>query len=202
MSRESRNFGGVSVSQLEHRASRFFYSFDYARNQYDGMDAHAYYSPGADERLEEGEAMSWRGHLHFVAKWAANLARELDEPDLWMTADSGQAFRTSSQDQNSNAPFRVEERRQVHDALQAILTYVKDNKSLSQEQLVVLDARLSYLDEATERLGKFDWRGVALSTLINIAWDLAFAPDEATHFLARCAAALAAVLKGLPQLGG
>ena len=41
-----------------------------------------------------------------------------------------------------------------------------------REQLAQIDERLSYLDPAVDRLNRFDWKAVALSTLIGMATNL------------------------------
>jgi hypothetical protein len=51
------------------------------------------------------------------------------------------------------------------------------------EQFAEVKAQLDYLTEATVRLGRFDWRGLAASTFIGITLQLGLTPDRAARTL-------------------
>jgi hypothetical protein len=202
LSRESKNYSGLGVSQLEHRASRYFYIFDYAPNEYEGMQLYSYYSPGKEDRQESVGVGDWRGRLTTVGQWAKNLANELRQPDLWAVADSTDLLRSSWQGEPTNTQFSTEERREISKGLKHLLGYARETHSLTQEQLVLMEARFDYLDAATARLGRFDWRGLAITMMLTMVWEAGLDPDKARDLLDRFAELLAPALELIRQLGG
>jgi hypothetical protein len=49
---------------------------------------------------------------------------------------------------------------------------LKDQFNPSPEQEEFIEERLEYLSEAVDKLNRFDWKGVALSTLLSIGANL------------------------------
>jgi hypothetical protein len=89
-------------------------------------------------------------------------------PDLWAIASENlnetQRFRVSETDE-----FTQEERRLLKESLLTFRLLVVENYHPDTQQLVLISERLKYLESAVDRLNRFDWKGVAIATLLNIA---------------------------------
>jgi hypothetical protein len=174
-----------------------FYVFDYGFNQYEALVPMANYSPGETRRVEQELLYNWDGHSEHVAAWVRNLVRELEAPDLW--SDAGR-LAAGGDEIDRNEPFSPDELHVVREQLQTIRAYVKATYDLNSAQAAMLDKRLTYLEAAAGRVGRFDWRGLAVSVVFNIAWDLAFTSTQAREFVAFVASALGSLVQSLPRL--
>ena len=61
--------------------------------------------------------------------------------------------------------------------------YARRTCSLSEAQVLVLDAKVEYLLDAAGRLGRTDWRGVFVGTMLSYALTAALPPESARHIL-------------------
>jgi len=185
------------VSRLEHKDSNFYYLFDFELNQYEGVEAFARYSPGDRVRVVQEFVGAWDGHSSHVVAWLKNLARELKAPNLWSAAEQ---LATSAAEIDRNEPFSMEERRVIGEQLRSIRQSIEQLRELDEAEEMLLDRRLKYLESAAGRVGRFDWRGLVVSVVFNIAWDPAYNPEQARALFGFFAGALANVVQGLPRL--
>lgn len=75
-------------------------------------------------------------------------------------------------DQDNIVEFTYEERQQVKLALSTFRVRLIETFNPTEEQLRVISERLDYLSGAVDRLNRFDWKEVAVSTLFSIATTL------------------------------
>jgi hypothetical protein len=103
--------------------------------------------------------------------WLSSQVRlAIDEellPDLWAAASEDLAT-IESHPISSVTEFTEEERQQLKLALSTFRLLVIETFRPDEEQLKVISQQVDYLVGAVDRLNKFDWKGVALSTLIGI----------------------------------
>lgn len=191
--------GVWTVSRLEHLDSGYYYVFDWSYNQDEMLAPFARYSPGRETREETAFVNGWDGHCRYVESWATFLAREVSSPDLWSATQQLASDAALIQD---NLPFTADEIHEIGEQLREIRKAIRDLKELSLEQSALLDKRLKYLETAAGRVGRFDWRGLVVSQILQIAWDLAFNPAQARTLYELFAAALVAVgqAHALPRL--
>lgn len=71
-----------------------------------------------------------------------------------------------------SANFTEEEKESVRRGINRFRQLVKENFKPTSKQEEFINERLDHLSEAVDNLNRFDWRGVALSTLISIAVNL------------------------------
>jgi hypothetical protein len=102
---------------------------------------------------------------------------EHEAPDLWEIVKANPLAITSI-NFSENKPFEIEERKQIQLGLDEIKFLLKQNFDLSQEQLALANQKIDYLKDATDRLNKTDWKGIAISTVFSIAYDLSLSPEK------------------------
>lgn len=79
---------------------------------------------------------------------------------------------------NDTSKFSKEERKQIRIALQEFKRLVSENFQTSKAQDRRISDQLEYLSEAVNRLNRFDWRGIAISTVIAIAIQLSLDTEK------------------------
>jgi len=135
------------------------------------------YAPGFSKPLdpyfypEEGYT-NFRGVQEGFKDWLSLQVRTaIDEEllsDLWATATHD----LPAPNEPNTGRFTDDEWQQVKLALSTFRVLLIENFNPNEEQLEVVSQRLDYLSVAVNRLNKFDWKGVALSTLIGISTTL------------------------------
>jgi hypothetical protein len=78
-----------------------------------------------------------------------------------------------------NAPFTREEQEKVARRFNELAENAKRTYSLSEVQMLDLRQRLSYLVDAAGRLGRTDWRGVLIGTLLSFVLSASLPLDPA-----------------------
>jgi len=121
---------------------------------------------------DEGDEIDFSETKKALDTWLSDHVRtSIDEellPDLWATV-SATLVTTTSSPHSQTAHFTDEERRQLKLALATFRVRLVQTFKPNKAQLQVVSQQLDYLTAAVDRLNKFDWKGVALSTLIGIS---------------------------------
>ncbi|MEX0803968.1 MAG: hypothetical protein WD688_11725 [Candidatus Binatia bacterium] len=146
-------------------------------------DPHAFdyyytvYAPGFSQPLEP-YFYPEEGYINFNSvregfeNWLSRQVRTaIDEellPDLWTTATHDLV----APNEAYAGRFSEEERQQLKLALSTFRVLLVETFEPTKEQLQAVSERLDYLSAAIDRLNKFDWRGVAISTLLSITTTL------------------------------
>jgi hypothetical protein len=95
---------------------------------------------------------------------------ELQIPDLWSAYKNGnKSFRFEEMDFEDQDKFRVEEKEQIEMSINELKLLIHKNLETSDEEQQLVNNRLDYLIEAMNRLNKFDWKSVAISTIMSIS---------------------------------
>lgn len=96
---------------------------------------------------------------------------EVTTLDLWSNSalPSATALAPSSA---SVQTFTVSEQQQIRTCIDQFASLLKSELSPTAEQFADIRVRLAYLSDAAERLNRFDWRALALSTVIGIGTTL------------------------------
>lgn len=155
----SLEFLVVNVSENNHS---FFYSYTRLLRK----------SPsGSIDRLVDIEEV----YGYFVW-WLNEVQDYLDErliPNLWEQIDLQKSFLLETKFTDSDTSnFSEEEKAQLRLSLSEFRLLIEEEFKPTEEQMRVIDERLSYVSEALDRLNRFDWRGVLLSTTIAISINL------------------------------
>lgn len=93
--------------------------------------------------------------------------------DLWAQARGQKALLEANPlEKGENSSFTEEEKAQIRFSLQDFKKLVEAEFQPDDEQKRMIEERLNYLTEAVDRLNRYDWKGVAVSTVIGIATTL------------------------------
>jgi hypothetical protein len=112
-------------------------------------------------------------------------------PDLWATAVEQLAG--SGDSRAVELDFTPEEREQLKLALSTFRLRLIEEFHPTAEQLDAINEKLDYLKAAVDRLNKFDWKGVALSTLIGISTNLSLDTERGRQLYGLFQQALSAI---------
>lgn len=106
--------------------------------------------------------------------------QDLFEPDLWSEFKNGNnsIVNLENIDFSDKSSFSSSERRQISMAINELSLLVHKNFSTTSEEQVLVNDRLNYLVEACDRLNKFDWKSLVISTIIGISTTLALDGDK------------------------
>jgi hypothetical protein len=193
---DSFGLPGLDVNRLVHNNTNYYFQFDFNKNNQHICS----FSPGQQTNIEIQLPGNWELLWPYFLGWIAYLQREIATPDIWATL-SGET--KLSEIANSNLPndsFSVDEQKLIQTSLQEIKIFLISNQSFDQDKLALIDARLNYLQAASERLGKKDWIIIAIGSLISLVIGLALAPDISRELFRLSSQTLSWLLQGHPLL--
>jgi hypothetical protein len=175
----------INVPYLVHLPTGSYFVFDFSEKT--GYH-HARYGPGTD-RPEDGlEGGHWGDQMSCVHEWLRNVERERRAPDLWGELRRHQQLSAPPQPSDENSPFTDDERRLITQQLSELKELLVTAHALDAERARDLEARLDYLDEATARLGRFDWKQILVAELVGLVMRAVIpnaAFEASVHFLTR-----------------
>lgn len=110
----------------------------------------------------------WPEVVEIVENWASQLSAARD---IWREFINDRATATDSHENIANTPFTASEREAVRKQLRAIPAQVRERFDLSEKEESDIEQKMDELIEASERVGKKDWRvmvyGAAFSLIVN-----------------------------------
>ena len=106
--------------------------------------------------------------------WLTNVLspyiEDLNEPDLWEEFKKGnKSFDFNKINFDDKSSFSLDERAQVKLALNELKLLAQKALSTNEKEQEIINARLDYLIDASNRLNKFDWKSLAVSSIISIS---------------------------------
>ena len=115
-----------------------------------------------------------RQFVEWLQEDVSPLLEERETQDLWTrysgSIDAIHKFKTSEQEFEQ---YSDDEKIQIKQSVNNYRLLVIENFNPDDEQLEDINVRLDYLSQAVDRLNRFDWKAVAISTVIGIATNLA-----------------------------
>lgn len=129
------------------------------------------------------ESYSWTAVTDRVQRWAEEVRRDVDTPDLWAGLRDGQGMLTGVGHEGvENTPFSPQEQVEIRQGLQEVKGLVESMELLSETQRMSVLAKLDDMATAAGRVGRKDWLlmfgGVVLSVLMeqllpkDAVWDI------------------------------
>jgi len=104
---------------------------------------------------------------------------DLNAPDLWAELASGPSIISDSQfEEDTISYFSAEEKKQIKIAINRFRARLIEEFQVTQEHLKLIDRRLQYLANALDRLNRFDWKGVLISTVLGISTALSLDTEQ------------------------
>lgn len=153
-----------SIKQGIDDFNKFTYMFVLFRPEFPIME-----SPG---ELDIEDIEKW--FTLWIKSEVTPCLEELKTPDMWTHYREyiGEipTFKTSDQEYEK---FSDDEKVQIKESIDKFRLLIVENYNPIDEQLEEINERLDYLGKAIDRLNRFDWKSVALSTVIGIATNLA-----------------------------
>lgn len=114
-----------------------------------------------------------REYKDWLSKHVAKHMEFESIPDLWAEVKAIQPMISSkSFTQEDFEMFTEREKFQIQESLKEFQRLIKEEISPMKESLDNIQEKLDYLSNAVNKLNRFDWKGVALSTVIGIATNL------------------------------
>ncbi len=120
-----------------------------------------------------------------VEGWAKDVKEDVDTPDLWAELQREREVLTGARyDEVENTPFTSDEQAAIAERLQQTKQYVTSTYSLSDAQILHLEAKLDDIAAAAGRLGRKDWTLLVCGALLG-AFVQGILPPEAVQDILR-----------------
>jgi hypothetical protein len=104
---------------------------------------------------------TWEDILRHAQEWVDRIKSILpntEAPDLWEEHRRGRDFFRSQHGPDvENSPFTAAEQLEIAAQVHRMRTYLETAPELTSDQTRVINARLDYLQKASERVGRKDW---------------------------------------------
>lgn len=135
------------------------------------------FKPGYPEQDSVFSTVSFSRLLNNFREWLEKTVRvylkEEETPDLWKQIETYRSFVDEPPvEDRDTSDFSEEEKADVRQSVEEFKRLVAENFVPTVEQQEYIDRELDYLSNAVDRLNRFDWRGLAISTLMGIAINL------------------------------
>lgn len=112
--------------------------------------------------------------LERINRWldkdVSDFYEDQEGTDLWEDFKSGnKSLNLDEVDFGNKSEFSLDEKQQIKLSLNELKLLIhRDLETTEEEQKIVTD-RLDYLIEASGRLNRFDWKGLAASSLVSLS---------------------------------
>lgn len=184
----------LPAQKLVHGPSGFYFLFD-RREGYE-FPFRSRCSPGKDTIIMSTESSSWANQKETVKQWVSYLKREVETPDVWgQVLQEANAFGDDSE--ATNTLFTADEKRSIVAAINEIRQYLLTAHKLDPE---LVESRLEYLLEASNRLGRKDWKAVLMSVVMSMGMDAAISSDSMREIVRFVITALGQIMTHPPLM--
>ena len=121
--------------------------------------------------------LSWDNVINHVDEWMALLVED-NSPNFWNHPEIYRFAVNFQQPETDSAPFTEDERRLLRDGLARAKEDIRHSFDLSNQQMNYVSSRFDELSSKLDRLSRFDWKGLFISTVTSLAVDLAFDSEK------------------------
>jgi hypothetical protein len=131
------------------------------------------------------KAITWFDVPKLVLRWAEEVKRDLDTPDLWAELKREREILTGTRyEAAENTPFTPAEQAEIAKQLGEIKEYVKKTYSLSSQQMSGIEARIDEASEAARRIGRKDWLLLFYGVMFSVIVTQLLPPEAVQQILA------------------
>jgi hypothetical protein len=142
------------------------------------------YVVGNSELVRPYQAFTWTQVRETVRRWAEEVKRDVDTPDLWAELQREPEILTGARyEAAENTPFTPNEQAEIAKQLREIKEYVKKTYSLSSQQMSRVEARLDEAEAATRRIGRKDWLLLFFGVMFTVIVTALLPPEAVQHIL-------------------
>ncbi len=107
---------------------------------------------------------------------------EREAIDLWEEYNKGETLLDIEQiDFGDKTNFSIDEQKQIALSINELKSLIQANFAINSAQLALVNARLDYLIESSQRLNRFDWKSIAVNTIISISVAMSFDTQQGTQ---------------------
>lgn len=126
---------------------------------------------------------AFRNTTEAFEQWIVNHVKDYTDeqtlPDLWAQLEQQREFIPSAKmEKDDTLPYSEEEKAQLRLSINEFRLQIVNNFDHNEDQLKIIDDRLTYLSEALDRLNRVDWKAVALSSIISISTALSLNTEK------------------------
>lgn len=140
---------------------------------------------GESEKWPVGLRTFWIQVEERVRGWAKEVTEDVDTPDLWAEAQREREILTGARYEDvENTPFTSDEQAAIAEHLRQTKEYVTRTYSLSDAQILHLEAKLDDIAAAAGRMGRKDWTLLVCGALLG-AFVQGILPQEAVQDILR-----------------
>ena len=147
-------------------------------------------------------AHMWETVISRAEMWAHDVKLDLATPDLW--ADhlyETKLLEATSNGITDNAPFSLEEQKEIAVRLQGLADSIGQKFSLTGAQIRDLNEKIVYLIEAAHRVGRKDWLILCAGIILTSAIAIALPPESVRAFAVTALRAIGLLYPELPFEG-
>jgi hypothetical protein len=177
-------------SRLHHLLGAYYFTVSRA---VDGTYTVRYMA--GDGLIQNRDGLSWYALKERVKAWLWEVRTDLEMPDRWAELRRAREILfVVPGEVIDNTPFNSEEKAAIERQLRDFREFARDRWSLSGEKLATLDAKIDYLVDAVDRLGRFDWRNAFAGAFIGLLVSVVFPPDSVREVLVMLAQSVRLIL--------
>ena len=104
-----------------------------------------------------------------IERWARDVKRDADTPDLWAEVQrERETFTGASFDDVDNRSFNQDEQAEIAEQVRLIKELVQKSYVRTDAQMRSIEAKLEGIEEAAGRIGGKDWRLLVLGTMFEL----------------------------------
>jgi hypothetical protein len=130
----------------------------------------------------------------WIAQHVKEYIAEESVPDLWEASQAGAFLSAKSIQEHDDSFFSESEKVQIKIALVSFQRAAVEQFRPSADQLAAIEKQIKYLSDAVDRLNRFAWKGVAISTLVGICTNLSLDTERGRQLYGLFQHAMTAVL--------
>jgi len=176
---------------MVHRPSGYYFVFDNV------IEFVSKWEPGAQTLVDSNYSANWEDQFDWFRDWLTYVRRETESPDLWRAiSKEAEVLESAASAGASNALFTAEEKDYIVEGINEIKQYLLTAHKLDPE---LVESRLNYLIESSERVGRKDWINLLISVLVGIVISAAL-PPETTRELFRFVGTVLRKIINMPLL--
>ncbi|HHX60329.1 MAG TPA: hypothetical protein GX707_06280 [Epulopiscium sp.] len=162
------------ISCLEYKDTEYLFGVKISEGNFNCL-----YSPGYNIRYETETQYSWNDTVQCFSKWLTYLAREISQPDLWEQLEKIKEFSDIEYELEDNMQqFTHQEFKQIQAGIEGIKGYLLNVVNNDDEDSKIINGKLDYLIESSERMGKKDWANIFYGTMVSLSISLALDPGQ------------------------
>ena len=166
---------------IVHKNSNYMFIIRENNQAFDEFDCQfTYYAPNQplSDFYPHSDFTSFDYILDIFKEWTSTHLKKYiessdDEPDLWENFKKrNESINFNKLEFEETSFFTEDENKQITLAINELKYLIKKNIVNTDEEQILVNNRLDYLIENTNRLNKFEWKSLLISTLISITISL------------------------------